>query len=69
MPDETPPAPARWERVVCRIESGDIGLIGEMLEAAGKWAQEEYPECKLVARNAPGVTFELVLVEKEEEKP
>jgi hypothetical protein len=67
MPELTP-SPDREERVVARIESGDIGLIGEMLEAAGRWAKEEHPECKLLVRNAPGVAFELFLSEKGEKK-
>lgn len=60
------PQPERWEHVVVRIESGDIGLIGLMLETAGEWAKKEYPDCKLLARNAPGVAFELFLAEKEQ---
>lgn len=54
------------ERVVAQIKSGDLGLIGVMLLAAGEWAKKEYPDHELLARNAPEVAFELFLSPKKE---
>lgn len=68
LPESLPaPVVEPSERVVARIESGDIGLIGMMLEAAEQWREKEYSDCKLCVRNAPGVCFELFLVKKEQE--
>ncbi len=52
------------ERVVARIESGDLGVIGMMLQGAQTWCQENHPDYELFARNAPGVAFELFLKTK-----